>query len=230
VVPLRTADGFGGLIAFLVIGFILNLISKAQKGQKPAARPRPATGGQGAEEQEEGLSLQKILQEIERVKREAEAGAQRPPRPAAPPTRTRPKVRVEPGPARSRPAPLADRGPLGRHSGVAIPGAEEVEVRDVLGGTSLEVEPTARALGGPRQVVDRDDEAEAVVRQRIASAQARNRPHVDADHQAFDRQRSAAQGQAQAGASRPSRVTGTQLRSAVVWREILGPPRALDEL
>lgn len=237
--PLRTADGIGGLIVFLVIGFILNLLSKAQQKQRqqPQRRPPAPGGAAGSEEGEEGLSLQKILREIERVKREAEVGAQ--PQPTRQPTRPTPspQPRFKPAPrpqaqpkvGRMQSAAQADRGPMGRHSAARLPGAEEVEVREVLGGRSLEVERRHETLEEVPVVVDLDEESAAAVRRRLAEAEARNRPHMDADHKAFDQRRVEAQAKAQA-ASTPAQVTGAQLRNAVVWREVLGPPRAFDEL
>jgi len=86
-------------------------------------------------------------------------------------------------------------------------------------GQSLELDP---ARGEPA-VEDLDDEAERVVEQRRAAAEANLRPLSEADHRAFDervRQEAADQ-------SAGRTYTAKQLRDAVVWREILGPPVSL---
>jgi hypothetical protein len=74
-------------------------------------------------------------------------------------------------------------------------------------------------------VEDLDDEAEKVVAERRAAAEANLRPLSGADHRLFDdriRQEPADQTAARA-------YTLKQLREAVVWREILGPPVSLRE-
>jgi hypothetical protein len=87
-------------------------------------------------------------------------------------------------------------------------------------GQSLELD----AARGERAVEDLDDEAERVVEQRRAAAEANLRPLSDADHQAFD-QRILRPDPADKAATRA--YTVKQLREAVVWREILGPPVSL---
>lgn len=87
-------------------------------------------------------------------------------------------------------------------------------------GQSLELE----SVRGDRAVEDLDDEAERVVEQRRAAAEANLRPLSDADHQAFD-QRILRPEAADKTAART--YTAKQLREAVVWREILGPPVSL---
>ena len=95
-------------------------------------------------------------------------------------------------------------------------------------GRSLEAAPDARSLEvdpvrGERAVVDQDDEAERVVQQRRAAAEANSRPLSESDHQVFDQR--IRQEPADKTASRG--YTARQLREAVVWREILGPPVSL---
>jgi hypothetical protein len=86
-------------------------------------------------------------------------------------------------------------------------------------GQSLEIEP-ARA---ERAVVDQDDEAERVVERRLAAAEANLKPLSEADHQVFDQR--IRQEPADQTATRG--YSARQLREAVVWREILGPPVSL---
>jgi len=86
-------------------------------------------------------------------------------------------------------------------------------------GQSLELDP-ARS---ERAVEDLDDEAERVVEQRIAAAEANLRPLSEADHRAFDERVR----QEPADNTVVRAYTAKQLRQAVVWREILGPPVSL---
>jgi hypothetical protein len=120
---------------------------------------------------------------------------------------------------------------MGRQGTKRLEDAEDVEVRTSLEeGVSLEVEESLEVLDEtrlrpPRKVVDSDDAAAAVVRRRIEAAEARNRPLNEADHRAFH-QRLAA-GDTPQGAV--ARYSSAKLREALVWREILGPPKALED-
>jgi hypothetical protein len=76
---------------------------------------------------------------------------------------------------------------------------------------------------GERAVEDLDDQAERVVEQRRTQAEANLQPLSETDHRVFDeriRQEPADQTAVRA-------YTLKQLRDAVVWREILGPPVSL---
>jgi hypothetical protein len=86
-------------------------------------------------------------------------------------------------------------------------------------GQSLELDPAR----GERAVEDLDDEAERVVEQRRAAAEANLRPLSGGDHRAFEER--IRQEPADKTATRA--YTLKQLRDAVVWREILGPPVSL---
>ena len=113
------------------------------------------------------------------------------------------------------------RGPAGRAPDRRLPPAKEVEERG-----SLEVTPDVQSLEtddpmrGTRAVVDQDDEAERVVEQRRAAAEANLTPLTEAEHQAFDQRIR----QEPADKTATHGYTTKQLREAVVWREILGPP------
>jgi len=88
-------------------------------------------------------------------------------------------------------------------------------------GRSLEVD----AVRDDRAVEDLDDEAERVVEQRRAAAEANLRPLSDADHRVFDEKvREDAPDK-----TAPRAYTLKQLREAVIWREVLGPPVSLRE-
>lgn len=241
----RTAAGFEGLIVLGVIYFILNVISEAAKKKgKSTVAPREAPA-EPSPTQHEALSLERILADIERVTKAGPPVAERSPASAGPrsvpPPRPRPTQPARaplpprrPGPAPRKSKPLGDphRGPLGRTPDRSIPEAEDVEERGSLEGESLEVTESLEILDEtrlrpPRRIEDQDDVAEQVAQRRVKQAEQRNQPHRAADHVAFHDQiaqgeigGAAAAGQAAAAASRRQ-----QLRQAVVWREILGPPR-----
>jgi hypothetical protein len=116
-------------------------------------------------------------------------------------------------------------GPVGRAPDRRLPPAEEVEERESLEVNpevqSLEIDPRRQA----RAEVDQDDEAERIVARRIAAAEAQGKPLTKADHRAFD----ARIRQEPADKTATRGYTARQLRDAVVWREILGPPVSLRE-
>jgi hypothetical protein len=102
----------------------------------------------------------------------------------------------------------------------ALPDDEDVEER-----ASLErperVVSLEREVRRPQRVeYDQDSGAEELVRRRIAAAEARSGPLRKADHKAFD----ARIRQEPADHTAVRRYTPAQLRDAIVWREILGPP------
>ncbi len=112
------------------------------------------------------------------------------------------------------------RGPVGRPAARRLPSAEEVEDREVL-----EVAPQVESLERePRRVeratVDQDDEALQVIARRAASTAARASGRTPADHQKLD-QRIRRQ---PADHTATRALTPQQLRDAMIWREILGPP------
>jgi hypothetical protein len=105
------------------------------------------------------------------------------------------------------------------------PTATMPPVEDVEESESLEMEPEVASLEGEvhrevRQRVDRDDEAGNVEAQRIQAAAARDTARTRTDHLAFDQR---IRKEAADHTAAPM-YTGRQLRDAVVWREILGPP------
>ena len=115
---------------------------------------------------------------------------------------------------------LEEATPAGRQNRMELPDDEDVEDRE-----SLETDPTVVSLEQevtrvPRQEYSHDHEAEKLVQKRITTAAARDRVRTKADHLEFD----------QRIRQEPAEHTATggyntkQLRDAVVWREILGPP------
>jgi hypothetical protein len=95
-------------------------------------------------------------------------------------------------------------------------------------GRSLEAEPEVVSLetvvSRPgRRRVDQDDEAEQIEARRIKAAAKRDSARSPVDHAAFDQR--IRQQPAEHTAARG--YTAKQLRDAIIWREILGPPVSL---
>jgi hypothetical protein len=117
-----------------------------------------------------------------------------------------------------------EHGPLGRRSGVQLEPAEEVEELE-----PLEIEGQVVSLERPdtrplRVLIDQDEQAEEIVRRRIAVAEARSKPLTKADHARFDKAiRTSAPAQMRA-VRRLSDPARRELRRAVLWSEILSPP------
>ena len=235
----REAAGFEGLIVLAIIYFVVNALQKA--GEK-ARRSRPSGPPPGPAEptptQEEGFSLEHVLREIERLKAEQEAQSVPPaprPGPATPAQRDRPlpALRRAPPPMRREGLPGA-RGPMGRPAQRRLPAAEEVEVRRTWDDevpaeieSSLDILDESR-LRPPPVPVDQDDDAEELVRARIRAAELRNRPHLEVDHRSFHER---VMDQAAPAPGPPPRGQKGRdlLRTAIIWREILGPPKAFEE-
>jgi hypothetical protein len=115
---------------------------------------------------------------------------------------------------------LEQRGPTGRTASLPLPDDEDVEERE-----SLETEPEVISLErevrrAPRREFTQDADAEQLVARRITAASVRDSARTKADHVKFDAQirQEAADHTATRG------YTAEELRRAVVWREILGPP------
>ena len=240
VQEIREAAGFEGLIVLAVIYLVLNLISKAGKKTPPGAhRPTASPPPTASTENPEGFSLQTILREIERVKREkASAGARRPspaPRPLPSSAAAKPKplskYRPPSAPERGKLA-TSDRGPLGRHGGAALPSDEDIEERESLDERGFREAPESSEVmrasrsRTERPDVDEEAEVEATVQRRLAEAEGRGRPHSEADHRAFHQR--LVQGDQPTGST--ARYSMDRLRQAIIWREILGPPKGLTDL
>ena len=103
---------------------------------------------------------------------------------------------------------------------VPLPGDQDVEERGSLEEpervVSLETEVTRPA----RVRYNQDSGAEDLVRRRIAAAETRNGALTKAGHNTFDTRIR----QEPADHTAVRRYTSAQLRDAIVWREILGPP------
>jgi hypothetical protein len=119
----------------------------------------------------------------------------------------------------------AGAGPLGRPSTTPLPTAEEVEERESLEAEPVVVSLEDRVARPQRPQVSQDEGAEQLVARRIAAADARGGAQTRLDHAAFDRRIR----QEPADATAVRTPTAEQLRRAIVWREVLGPPVALRE-
>lgn len=116
-------------------------------------------------------------------------------------------------------------GPSGRPAGTPLPPAEEVENRETLE-TGVEVVSLEQEVRRPlRARVNREERAEGIEAGRIAAAEKRSGALTRADHAAFD----ARIRQQPADATAVRALTSDQLRRALVWREILGPPVSLRD-
>ena len=115
---------------------------------------------------------------------------------------------------------LDQTGANDRPTTLPLPEEEEVEERE-----SLETEPVVVSLEqevrrAPRREFTQDADAEQLVARRITAASVRDSARTKADHALFDNQ--IRQEPAEHAATRG--YTAEELRRAVVWREILGPP------
>lgn len=214
-----------GLGVFLVVIYlIVSFFGRAVK----AGRTRP--GGGSLERAREAARERARAAARERAERLARAGAAR--RPAADhggsPTQVEGRALEELlrglGDVLGMPEdPVPARVPW--------PGADaEQEEAYSLEGESLEGAERGAPVPRPeRPAVSADQDIEALVLRRVAAAEARSGALGPKDHEAFHqklarREESVAQPAAPAPAPRYS---ASELRRAVVWREILGPPVAL---
>ena len=101
-----------------------------------------------------------------------------------------------------------------------LPDDEDVEDRESLEAPERVVSLETEVKRPPRVEYSQDSSAEELVRRRIASGQARSGALTKADHKIFDTRIR----QEPADHTAVRRYTTAQLRHAIVWREILGPP------
>jgi hypothetical protein len=201
---------FGGLLVLGIVWLLFNLIGQGKKGTRPAPRTSPprepapsgpaAPGGSGDPTQREGSRLEQLLRELER-NLEGVAGTQSPSTPRLP-------VPKRVGASRLPPEPMPPEE------------EEDVEERDSLEEPERVISLETDVPRRQRVVYDQDADAEALVHRRIEAARDRDRALSKVDHKAFD----ARIRQEPAEHTAVRRYTTAQLRDAVVWREILGPP------
>jgi len=191
---------FGGLLVLGILWLLFNLISQGKGRTRTAPRPTPQPRPSGAPDptQQEGSRLERMLRELERslegVAERQSGGGSRLPSPQRPTA-----VRLPPMTAAEE---------------------EDIEERESLEEPERVVSLETEVWRPERAAYDQDTEAEATVQRRIEAARARDRALGKADHKAFD----AKIRQEVADHTAVRRYTPAQLRDAVVWREILGPP------
>jgi hypothetical protein len=103
---------------------------------------------------------------------------------------------------------------------VPLPDDEDVEERGSLEEPENVVSLETEVKRPARARYNQDSGAEDLVRRRIAAAESRSGALTRADHKTFD----ARIRQEPADHTAVRRYTPAQLRNAIVWREILGPP------
>ena len=186
---------FGGLLVLGVVWLLFNLLGRA-RGQSP---PRPRTGLDSRTYPTGGDAspadaTQVEGSRLERLLRELEKNLEQ-----AGGTPNRPRASLPPMP---------------------LPDDEDVEDRESLERPEQVVSLETEVRRPGRVAYDQDSHAEEVVRRRIAEAESRSGPRKRSDHLAFD----ARIRQQPADHTAVRRYTPKQLRDAIVWREILGPP------
>ena len=189
---------FGGLLVMGIVWALFSLLRRTQGGSKP--RPRTTSGAAGSRTYSAPTSERGSGDATQREGSRLEMLL------------------------RELERNLGEAGPQGRSpAGLPmppLPDDEDVEERESLERpervVSLETPVNRRA----REQYDQDAGAEDLVRRRIAAAAARSGPATSAGHRAFDQHIR----QEPADHTAVRRYTPAQLRDAVVWREILGPP------
>jgi hypothetical protein len=190
---------FGGLLVLGIVWLLFNLLGRGRRD----ARPRPPTAPNipqprpyppTAPHPSLGDATQREGSRLEQFLRQLERNLE------------------QAGGAQKRPPA---RPPL-----PALPDDEDVEERESLERPERVVSLETEVRRPERVEYDQDSGAEELVRRRIAAAEARSGPLKRTDHKAFD----ARIRQEPADHTAVRRYTPAQLRNAIVWREILGPP------
>jgi hypothetical protein len=187
---------FNWVLIIGVVWMLVNLFSrKSEKGPRP--RTLPSRPPPGARDDASGADpTQREGSQLERLLRELERNL----------------GEAAGVPSRPQPAPRAPSLPL--------PEAEDVEERTSLEEPERVISLENEVVRAPRQRYDHDAEADGIVQRRIAAAQARSGELTRADHARFDERIR----EEVADHTSVRRYSAAQLRDAVVWREILGPP------
>jgi hypothetical protein len=188
---------FNGFILLAVLWFLVNLLTSGRRKQAPPSRPSP-TQRPPSEPRTIRVEVDASQQEGSRLER-----------------MLRDLQQTLEDAARTQDDYPPGFPPALPEAEVEKPGSWEAEPEVV----SLENEVRREA----RLRVDRDDEAAEFETRRIQAAAARDHARTKADHVAFDQR--IRQQPAEHTATRG--YTAQQLRDAIVWREILGPPVSL---
>ena len=190
---------FGGLLVLGAVWLLFNLLGRGRSEGRSRPRtgphtPQPGSYPGGSGDGSTADATQLEGSRLEQILRQLERGLEEA---GGVPTRA---------PTRRRPAPLPDD--------------EDVEDRESLEEPEQVVSLETEVKRPPRVEYDQDSGAEDLLRKRIADAEARSGPRKRGEHVAFD----ARIRQQPADHTAVRRYNVAQLRNAVVWREILGPP------
>lgn len=114
---------------------------------------------------------------------------------------------------------------MGRPGDAILEDAEEVEELDAYDDVPVVVSIEDPIVRPERPIIDRDSGAEQAIRRRLLAAEARLTGRSKADHARFDERIRVPPEEAP-----PQRAVlqPIPLRQAMMWREILGPPKSLE--
>jgi hypothetical protein len=190
---------FGGLLVLGVVWLLFNLLGRARGDARPSPRtapklPEPRPHTPTARTPSTGDPTQREGSRLEQLLRRLEQNLE------------------QAGAGQGLP-PL--RLPL-----PPLPDDEDVEDRESLEEPERVVSLETQVKRPARVRYDQDSGAEDLVRRRIAAVEARSGALTQADHKTFDTRIR----QEPADHTAVRRYTPAQLRDAIVWREILGPP------
>jgi hypothetical protein len=192
---------FGGLLVLGAVWLLFTLLGRLRGEGRPRPRttqnlPQTRPSPQVGRNAPAGDPTQQEGSRLERMLRELERNLE--------------QVAAQNEPPRRPPVPAPP-----------LPDDEDVEERESLEEPERVVSLETEVNRPARARYDQDSGAEELVRRRIAAAEARGGAITRADHKRFDariRQEPADH------TAVHRRYTPQQLRNAVVWRELLGPP------
>lgn len=200
------------LFVLLVVWWLFGLLTSGKRGKQrrdqrrtrpgtPAPSPLPPARAEGADPtQLEGGKLERIMREFERALEETSQQRQ----------------------------PTADAEP-------SWDTGEEWEVEEPESRSLEQFEPEVRSMEDDfhrpeREVVVLGGDQDALQAGRVAYAESRNRALTGADHQRFDARIRAPQAPVPSvEADAPPDARLLRLRQAIIWREVLGPPIAMQD-
>lgn len=190
---------FGGLVVLGIVWLLFNLLGRGRGDARPRPRtapqlPQSSPRPQTARDPSLGDATQHEGSRLERFLRELERNLDQ--------------------------AGAAQGLPSARLPAPALPDDEDVEERESLEAPERVVSLETEVKRPARIKYDQDSDAEGLVRRRIVAAEARGGALTKADHKTFDKRIR----QEPADHTAVRRYTPAQLRDAIVWREILGPP------
>ena len=190
---------FGGLLILGAVWLLFNLLGRGRGEERPRPRaaprlPEPLPNAPAARPPSAGDPTQREGSRLEQLLRQLERNLE------------------QAGAGQGLP-PLGVPVP-------PLPDDEDVEDRESLEQPERVVSLETEVKRPARVEYSQDSNAEELVRRRIAAGDARSGALTKAGHKTFD----ASIRQQPADHTAVRRYTPAQLRDAIVWREILGPP------